>query len=278
VLIPGEYGRATPRHIVFTLSPAKVSELTHLAKGSHAEFLRLARAELNVILGESDLVGGVVVYHGNRVKHPDTGLTGKSAKYFIRMEAMVAGNMTDESPSADLYSHIRKQDRPDGYYYFSPHFHGIVYGKIMDSIEFEEKYSGWKYQNKGNVPNIGGLARYLFSHMAMIDDMRAVTWFGRMSSATLGIEELKTTYQKVICEKTGLPWVIVASSQPSEIGKEYMEPVTEYRVFFRTHHKRGPPKMKFPKSETSHRRAVPAGIHEKGILALAKFCDEWGKL
>jgi hypothetical protein len=281
VLIPGEYRRAIPRHIVFTLSLARIGQLWWGSGKDHAVFLDLARDELKGIIKESGLVGGAVVYHPNRVKHPDTGLTGADAKKLITREAKLAGNMTDESPSGAVYTHIRKQKKPARYYYFSPHFHAIVYGKIMDSTEFEERYPGWKYQNKGNVPNVGGLARYLFSHMAMIEDRYAVTWFGRLSSAVLGAEELKTIYKDVICEKTGLPWIIFESVTPKEIGKTYTELVTVYRSFFRDRKRHGPKdgnrKIAFPKA-LQNRRISPPGVHEKGILALVKYVDEWGRL
>lgn len=278
VLVPGEYLNVHPRHIVFTLSPTHIAQLWQVSGKNHAIFLDMVRSELNDIIKETELIGGAVIYHPNRVKHPDTGLTGRDAKTLITREAKIAGNMTDESPSGALYTHIRKQDHPDRYYYFSPHFHSIIYGKIMDSKEFQERYPGWKYHNKGDVPNVGGLARYLFSHLAMIEGRHAVTWFGRLSSAVLGVDELKITYQDVICEKTGLPWVIWESIIQEEIGKNYQEPVTEYRSFFRVHKKRGLPKIKFGSSETTLRRMAPSGIREKGILAMAKYCDEFGRM
>lgn len=278
VLIPGEVRQAIPRHIPFTISPAHVAELWMRAGRNHAVFLDLARAELNKALKSSGLLGGMAVSHSNRVKHPGTGLTGSRAKHLITLEAKLAGDMKDDSPAAALYAHIRKQKRPAEYYYFSPHFHVIGFGKLIDIREFEELNPGWTYHNKGNVPNVGGLLRYLFSHMTMIEDRHAVTWFGRLSSATLGREELKTTYQAVICEKTGLPWVVVESIDPREIGREYLEPFIEYRAFFRTTHKRGPPKIKWPRSETTRRRASPASVNDAGILAIAKYCDEYGRL
>ncbi|MDD2326184.1 MAG: hypothetical protein PHW63_09335 [Alphaproteobacteria bacterium] len=278
VLIAGEIRHSTPRHIPFTVSPAHVAELWHRAGKKHGVFLDLARAEFNQALRTSGLIGGVAVYHPNRVKHPGTGLTGSRAKVLITREAKLAGAMTDESPASALYAYIRKQKRPADYYYFSPHFHVTGFGMLINIEEFEKLNPGWTYHNKGNVSNVGGLLRYLFTHMGMIDDRHSVTWFGRLSSATLARDEIKTTYQTVICEKTGLPWVIVDSMDKTEIGKEYTEPFVEYRAFFRTSHKRGPPKIKWPKSETTRRRACDSSVHEKGILALTKHCDEYGRL
>lgn len=279
VLIPGEYRKAIPRHIVFTISPAHIAELWMQSGKNHGAFLDLARGEYNEILKSCpDLIGGITVYHGNRVRHPDTGLTGKEAKALLVREAMVAGNMKDDSSASDLYAHIRKQKAWQDYYYFAPHFHHIGYGKIPDHEEFEEMFPGWKYHNKGNVPNPGGLLRYLFSHMAMIEDRQSVTWTGRLSRAVLGVEELRTTFHEVICDKTGLPWVIIDSEMLEEIGRTYTEPFTEWRSFFRTGMKRArkaPDALVFPKS--GKRSMAPPEVHEKGILAMARYCDEWGR-
>ena len=277
VLMPGERLQSVPRHIVFTMSPAQIAELWTRSGHNHAAFLDLSREELNCALKTSGLIGGVVVSHANRVKHPGTGLTGSRAKHLITLEAKLAGNMKDDSPASNLYAHIRKQKRPSEYYYFSPHFHVIGYGRIIDIEEFEALNPGWTYHNKGNVPNVGGLLRYLYSHMTMIEDRHAVTWFGRLSSATLGREDLKTIHVPVICDKTGLPWIIAESVISEEIGREYTEPFIEYRAFFRTSHKRGPPKMKWTRTETTRKRACDSSVHEAGILAMSKYCDEWGK-
>jgi len=196
----------------------------------------------------------------------------------VTVSAKLAGNMRDDSPASDLYKHIRKQANWADYYYFSPHMHFTGFGALPPSEKFEELFPGWKYHNKGTVNNVGGLARYLFSHMALLPDRQAVTWHGRMSRAVLGVEKLKTLEYPVICEKTGKAWVIVDSITLSEIGREYTEPVTEYRAYFRIGIKRprkAPGALVFPKS--GKRSMSPPEVHEAGILAMARYCDEWGK-
>jgi hypothetical protein len=198
VLIPGEKREYKPRPFVFTMSPAHEAELItktfRLAGGKWSEsiFLDLARAELNPVLKISGLIGGVSVYHDSRLQHPGTGQTGKIGKHLIVMEAKLSGNMKDEDPAWKVYQHISKQPNNMDYYYFSPHFHSIAYGKIMPVSEFEELLPGWTYHNKREVKNAGGLARYLFSHMALIADRKSVSWFGRLSSVHLGKEILRT--------------------------------------------------------------------------------------
>lgn len=279
VLIPGERRKVLPRHIPFTISPTHTAELWMKAGKDHAAFLDLARAEYNEILKACGMIGGISPYHDSRVQHPDTGHTGTRAKHLIKMEAKLAGNMKDDSPASDLYIHINRQKNWKDYYRFAPHFHFVGFGALPSSKEFEERFPGWRYHNKGDVYNVGGLLRYLFTHQAMIADRQSVTWTGRLSRAVLGVEELSTTEREVICEKTQLPWVIVESMIPEEIGRTWMESFTEYRSFFRTgmkRAKRAPGALVFPKS--GKRSMAPPEVHEKGILAMAEYCDEFGRM
>jgi len=279
VLVLGEYRRAVPRHIPFTLSPRHIEDLWHRSGRNHTTFAKLARNEFNHILRGTGIVGCVAVYHANRVRHPNTGATGGKAKTLIIREAKLAGFMDDESPSWMMYAYIRKQKNWREYYYFSPHFHVVGFGRIIEHEEFEAAFPDWSYHNKGNVPNVGGLLRYLFSHQAMIDGCHSVTWHGRLSVAVLGVDELRTTDRPVICDETGLPWVIIESVILDEIGRTYTEPVTEYRSFFRTGVKRGPPDpFRMKTGKQGPRSSCPDWVRDKGILAMAAYCDEHGRL
>ena len=279
VLIPGEKRHANPRHIPFTLSPAHAAELWLKGGKTHAGFLRLARAELNDILHKVGFIGGEEVYHPDRVRHPETGATGSRAKRLITLEAKLAGKMKDDSPASALYSYIRQRKNAREYYYFSPHFHMVGYGTLPNKNDFDEAFPGWSYQMKGEVKNVGGLLRYLYSHMGMIEGTHAVTWTGRLSAAVLGTEGLRTIEQPVICPDTGLPWKIVDSVIPAEIGRTYTEPVTEYRCFFREKQKRGPPDpFKMKTGRAGPRSSCPDWVREKGVLAMAAYCDEYGRL
>jgi hypothetical protein len=291
ILIPGETRGKKPRHFGFTISPAKQAEYEARVRrkirgpwgeAHHIEFLDIFREDLQRILKTSGLVGGMVVYHPYRVRHPLTGATGARAKTLIVREAKLAGDMDDEDPEWKLYDHIRKQKNWAQYYYFSPHFHIIAYGIIQDVKEFEDENPGWKYHNKNIVSSPGGLARYLFSHQALFEngERRSVSWFGRISPAVMGKDEIRTVRKPVICEETKLPWIIIESTRVEEIGAKYCEDITEWKHYFREHRKRGPPdpdKIVFPRTG-KRRRASPFGIYEKGIDAMAAYCDEWGHL
>jgi len=288
VLVPGEHRNIKPRHIVFTISPVHTEELItktirSAGKWDPEIFYDFIREEHKEALKLSGLIGGFYVYHDARVRHPDTGLTGREAKHLIRMEAMAAGNMEDDDPDWKLYDHIRKQTRPERYYYFSPHFHDVVFGRMIDVREFEELMPGWSYHNKKDVKGVGGLARYLFSHMALFEDRRACGWWGRLSTVTLQKKEIRTVTLPVICEETGKPWIIVESSIIGEVGAEYQETVTEYLGFFAKRHRKPPGRdvdadirkalRKFPGH--GKRPGAPTFIREKGQRAMLKFMDDY---
>lgn len=290
VLIPGERRGIDARQFIFTISPAHTEELISKVRRAmpgpwgtkHAAlFLDYYREEEDRAIKISGLVGGVKFYHEARVQHPFTKSTGTRAKHLIALEAKIAGDMKDVDAAWMMYDHIRKQKNWMQYYYFSPHTHVIGHGTVIDAAEFEELMPGWKYHNKGYAKNPGGLARYLMSHMAMIEDHKSVSWFGRMSSVHLGKIALGKPYQQVqVHPETKIPWVIWDSIEPKEIGATWTIEITDYRGFFRTDHKRGPKKPKFPKSETSRHRAVEMNAYqrERGILALARYVDEYGRL
>ena len=289
-LIPGEQRNIYPRQIIFTLSPAKQSEyIARVKRTKPGEWtpdhdgllLELVREDYNTVLRVSGLIGGVSVYHDARVKHPDTGAIGRTGKHLITMEAKVAGNIKDADPQWKIYDHIRKQKNPSRYYYLALHFHAIGFGKLIDAGEFETLMPGWRYHNKGSVKNVGGLARYLMSHMAMVDGHHAISWFGRMSSKSLGKEGLKTYDQEQTDPETGLPWIIIESTIPGEVGSIYRVKVTDYRGFFRQACKRRvkkPEAVIFPKGRWRKRSAAPAWIRERGIMAMSAYCDENGRL
>lgn len=65
-------------------------------------------------------------------------------------------------------------------WYFSPHFHVIGTGFLMDSDEFYEK-TGWVYKNLGDRRSIKDTIYYLLTHCANHKNHHAVTWFGLFS-------------------------------------------------------------------------------------------------
>ena len=226
----------------------------------------MARAEYSEILKACGMIGGVTVYHDSPGAAPGHGDHRDPRKASHHDGSENRGEHEGRFPRSDLYIHINRQKNWQDYYRFAPHFHLVGFGALPGLEEFEERFPGWRYHNKGTVPNVGGLLRYLFTHQALMPGRYAVTWSGRLASAALGKERLRTTEREVICEKTGLPWVIVESAIPAEIGRTYTEPVTEYRSFFRAGMKRtraDRAAWSFPKS--GKRSMAPHEVHEKEI-------------
>lgn len=251
ILIPGEIRNVDSRHFPFTITPAHQAELVQKVirtRGffDHDTYKAIFFEEFSQALKLSGLVGGVCFYHDARVRHPDTGNTGARAKHLITLEAKLAGNMDDESSAWMLYDHINKQKNWSDYYYLASHVHVIAHGRVLDVSEFEEKMPGWTYHNKGYVKNVGGLARYLITHIPLLDHHKSVSWFGRLSSKNLGKEELRTYSHEAICDQTQLPWTIIESTIPEEVGSTVWVTETQYRAFFRGRTKHGPKKFRLP--------------------------------
>ena len=244
VLIPGERRQVLSRHIAFTVSPAHLAALVSgsrcMKDGRFNEslFLDLIRSEFNRALKASGLVGGCSVYHDGRLRHPETGATGKQAKVLLIREAKQAGNMKDDSPAWQLYDHIRKQKKWWQYWRFSPHFHVIGYGQLIPIGDFEKRMPGWTYHNKGPVHEVFGLAYYLLSHAAVIAGRHSLSWFGRLSQRSLEKEQEGTDYIPVLCPTCGSPLIIEGSASLQIIGKEMMREKARYTWYF---HSCGPP-------------------------------------
>lgn len=242
VLIPGEARHVVSRQFIFTIAPSHQEELIartlrDCGSWDNEYYHSLVIAEYNKAIKVSGLIGGVSFYHDARVKHATTGCTGSRGKHLIKIDAKIAGNMKEDDPSRMLYEHIRKQENWQDYYYLSTHFHALAFGKIIDVEEFEKLVPGWTYHNKGPVHDPGGFAMYSISHMPLMKSCKSITWFGRLSPAVLGKTELRTHEQVQVHPKTKLPWIVVESSHPEEVGMTWMVKVTDYLVYFRPDHK-----------------------------------------
>lgn len=236
VLIPGEKREILPRHIVFTVSPGHIADLVarSVVNGYFNEslFLDKFRTEYNEILKASGLIGGSSFYHDARLRHPGTGADGAKAKMMIGREAKTAGALNDTSAAWRMYQYINGRKDWQNYYRFSPHFHMIGFGHLQNIDEFQISFPGWKYHNKGTVRDAGGLSHYLLSHVALIGNRKAVTWFGRLSQKALGKEQAGVEYETKTCEICGAPLVISDSVRPDLIGRELTTKKIRYTWFF----------------------------------------------
>ena len=72
---------------------------------------------------------------------------------------------------------------------WSPHFHTISIGWISGSKVADLYESrGWIVKNHGVRKNVGGVVRYLASHLGVKDGFNSASWFGLMSFNKLKIQ------------------------------------------------------------------------------------------
>ena len=81
-----------------------------------------------------------------------------------------------------------KRQRKDGAWYFSPHFHIIGYGWIMD-VRQNYVYSGYVVKNIGVRKTVEGTIFYQLSHCGISPKHHSVTWFGALSYGKLRVKQ-----------------------------------------------------------------------------------------
>lgn len=214
-----------PRQFIFSMTPGRVAELWHIAGKNHEAFLDTFRVAFKDALDVSGLAGGVIIYHDSRVRHPGTGATGARGKLLIIREAKLAGAMTDDSPASALYEYIAGQPNHEEYYYFSPHFHVIAFGRSLDTDIFKEQMPDWILKNRGDVKAVAGLAYYLMSHVAVLPSKKSVSWFGCMSSKNLRKEKAGERIEDIF-SPDGLPYFIVDAENKELIGQKMTRTIT----------------------------------------------------
>lgn len=107
----------------------------------------------------------------------------------------------------DILSDNNNQDpfnAPNDKYdwYFSPHFHIIGSGFLMDSDEFFAK-TGWIYKNLGDRRSLKDTIYYLLTHCANHEKHHAVTWFGLFSYNKIVKDYEETINVTVPCSACG---------------------------------------------------------------------------
>jgi hypothetical protein len=70
--------------------------------------------------------------------------------------------------------------------YLSPHFHAVVYGYVLDTIDFNQAFPGWIIKNMGTRKSIAGTLMYVLDHCGLgyengVRMGHALTWFGALS-------------------------------------------------------------------------------------------------
>lgn len=72
-------------------------------------------------------------------------------------------------------------------WYFSPHFHVLGYGWLLD-IRKNYNASGYVVKNLGVRKNVPGTIYYQLSHCGISEKYQTITWFGALSYSKLKVE------------------------------------------------------------------------------------------
>ena len=91
-----------------------------------------------------------------------------------------------------------KRQRQDGSWYFSPHFHVIGYGWIVD-VRRNYVASGYIVKNIGIRKTVEGTIFYQLSHCGVSANFHTVTWFGCLGYGKLRVKIEKEEHLCPIC-------------------------------------------------------------------------------
>ncbi|MCG2701584.1 hypothetical protein L6273_00400 [Candidatus Parcubacteria bacterium] len=101
--------------------------------------------------------------------------------------------------------HSHRKDIVDGVavWFYSPHFHVLGYGYLINSDKFYVVSGGWIYKNKGVRNTVKGTISYLLTHSGLgyVEGIRvfhSVTWFGIFGYSRMVI---KSVVRKVVYEQ-----------------------------------------------------------------------------
>lgn len=117
--------------------------------------------------------------------------------------------------------HPFREDEYSKKWFFSPHFHMLVYGWIHGSKEGYEKH-GWIVRNVGVRKSVSGTALYQLSHAGIHEKYHTVTWFGRLSYNKLKVTP-KMPEKEVcpICHELLKELWYYGSEDPPEVEGDY---------------------------------------------------------
>ncbi len=87
-----------------------------------------------------------------------------------------------------LICHPFRYHRKIKQWYFSPHFHVIGFGWIVNTNEIYNK-EGWIVKNLGLRKSVFGTFHYQLSHAGIKKGFHALTWFGELSYSKLEVEQ-----------------------------------------------------------------------------------------
>jgi hypothetical protein len=160
-----------------------------------------------------------------------------------------------------IHDDILKLGGMGEYLFYSPHFHGLTSGKLIQSDVFYEVTEGWVYKKMKHdegqeLPagyslsenSITKVANYLSTHTAYEYSKHAVRYIGDLSYSRLGRKDKETKRVQVMCLKCGAPMVEHLVNKErwelyQELGDvvetEVMERIITWQYYKRPPRKRG---------------------------------------
>lgn len=99
-----------------------------------------------------------------------------------------------------LIYHPKRQEKASGTWYFSPHFHVLGYGWIVD-VRQNYVYSGYVVKNIGIRKTVEGTIFYQLSHCGIAEKKHTVTWFGALAYNRLNV--VSNEKEKSVCPICG---------------------------------------------------------------------------
>jgi hypothetical protein len=182
-------GRRLGNPVDFIISPPKDTKVTR------KEDIKKLKITATRLLKEAGIRGGVLIYHPYRMP--------KRIKE--RLQPLLDKNRYWDAPRENILNLNEWYD----YVYLSSHFHGIGYGRIDgETVKKIYERTGWVIKflrHLSNENEIFGKAFYDLSHSAIVEGIKAVSWFGSLSYNKLHAVVSKRAYEQAYCPQCGAP-------------------------------------------------------------------------
>ena len=141
------------------------------------------RSKHNRLVKEAGAVGGATVVHLARFRDEDD----KAVRW------------------TDCGLNPRADDPVDAVAEYSPHFHEVTTGWLMNSDEFHEKF-GWTYKHLGYIgtkEQMFGYVYYCLTHAVVVPGRKVTSYFGLNRPGAQVVVGKRKKIEIVICEKCG---------------------------------------------------------------------------
>jgi len=127
--------------------------------------------------------------------------------------------------------HPFRENRVQGTWYWSPHFHVVGFGWVKGVRSLHSRY-GWIIKNAGVRKSVHATLMYQLSHAGVHGEHHVVTWFGRLAYNKLRVVLLPES--KSVCplcgdELTDLVWCGGLDRPPPDREGSYYLPPSDWK-------------------------------------------------